>query len=157
MKIILLCVGAMHDAPLATLVERYSKRINFYMPAEIVALPDIKASKNLPTEQQCIKEGEMILSKISTSDYVVLFDELGKEMTSREFSQFIEKKASTLSRNLIFVIGGPFGFSKAVYDRADYKMALSKMTFTHEMARVLASEQLYRALSILNGSSYHHD
>ncbi len=157
MKIILLCVGAMHDPALSTLVDRYDKRIKFYMPAEIVALPDIKSAKSMPTAQQCLKEGELILNKITPADFVVIFDERGKEMTSNEFAQFIQKKATTLSRNLIFIIGGPFGFSQAVYDRADYKMALSKMTFTHEMARVLATEQIYRALSIINGSSYHHD
>lgn len=156
MKIILLCVGSMHDEPLATLVDRYAKRINFYMPAEVVALPDIKAAKSMPPAQQCVKEGEIILSKIAPSDFVVMFDEKGKEMSSADFAQFIQKKTSTLSRNLVFLIGGPFGFSQSVYDRADYKMALSKMTFTHEMARVLATEQIYRALSILNGSSYHH-
>lgn len=157
MKINIVCVGNMHDKNLAPLVDMYMKRINFYMPAQLTIIPDIAASKTMPKAQQCIKEGELILAKTTPADFIVLLDERGKEMTSNEFAQFIQKKASTLSRNLIFVIGGPFGFSQAVYDRADYKMALSKMTFTHEMARVLATEQIYRALSILNGSSYHHD
>ena len=97
------------------------------------------------------------MAKIAPGDYVVLMDERGREMTSREFASFIDKKASSLGRNLVFVIGGPYGFSERVYGRADMKMGLSKLTFTHEMARVLTAEQIYRAMTILRGEPYHHD
>ncbi len=147
----------MREEPLKELVERYVKRAKFYMPLDVTVIPDLKSAKTMQPAQQCVKEGEIILSKISQSDHVVLMDERGREMTSVEFSGFISKMASAGTRNLVFVIGGPFGFSPDVYARANDKMAISKMTFTHEMARVLTAEQIYRALSILNGSKYHHD
>ena len=151
MKIILISVGNMREAPLKELAERYSGRIPHYIPFESIVIPDIPSSKNLSKEAKKTKEGENILSKIAVGDHVVLLDERGREMTSREFSALIERKATTLSRNLVFIIGGPFGFSQAVYDRADAMMSLSRMTFTHEMARVLTLEQLYRAMTIMRG------
>ncbi len=157
MKIVLICVGVMREAPLRELLDRYASRIPFYMPFEIVVIPDVKAAKNAGPDVQKTREGEAILSRVSPGDFVVLMDERGREMTSREFAAFIDRKASTLSRNLVFVIGGPYGFSRAVYDRADTMASLSKMTFTHEMARVLTVEQIYRAQTILRGEPYHHD
>ena len=157
MKIVLICVGQMKEAPLRELHERYASRIPYYMPYETVVIPDIKGAKNLSPDVQKQREGELILSRIEKGDHVVLFDERGKEMTSREFAAMIDQKASTLARNLVFVIGGPYGFSEAVYGRADRLLGLSKMTFTHEMARVLAVEQIYRAQTILRGEPYHHD
>ncbi len=157
MKIRLICIGAMREAPLNQMLERYSSRIPFYMPFEIITIPDIKTSKSMPAEKQKQKEGQSILDAIGPGDFVVLFDERGREMTSNEFATFIDKKASTLNRNLNFVIGGPYGFSQEVYDRADMLMGLSKMTFTHEMARVIATEQIYRAQTILRGEPYHHN
>ena len=157
MKIILISVGNMREIPLKELADRYSSRIPHYMPFEAIVIPDVAANKNATAESRKEKEGEVILSKISSGDFVVLFDEHGREMTSREFSSFIDRKATTLSRNLIFIIGGPYGFSKSVYDRADSLLGLSKMTFTHEMARMLALEQIYRAMTILRGEPYHHD
>ena len=147
----------MREAPLKELLERYTGRIPFYMPFELTVIPDIKAGKTISAEQQKQREGTLILAAISAGDYTVLFDERGREMTSNEFATFIDRKASTLSRNLNFVIGGPYGFSQDVYSRADMLMGLSKMTFTHEMARVLAAEQIYRAQTILRGEPYHHD
>ncbi|MDE6300085.1 MAG: 23S rRNA (pseudouridine(1915)-N(3))-methyltransferase RlmH [Muribaculaceae bacterium] len=157
MKILLISVGIMREAPLKELFERYSSKIPFYMPFEAIAIPDIKGGKGMTPDNQKIKEGEAILGKISNGDYVVLMDERGGECTSRQFAEFIDKKASVLARNLVFVIGGPYGFSRAVYDRADRLAGLSKMTFTHEMARVLTAEQIYRAMTILRGEPYHHD
>ncbi len=147
----------MREQPLRDLLDRYASRIPHYMPFEIQVIPDIKATKNLTTDLQKTREGEAILACISPGDRVVLFDERGRQLTSREFADYIARCASTLSRNLVFVIGGPYGFSKAVYDRADMLLGLSKMTFTHEMARVLATEQIYRAQTILRGEPYHHD
>ncbi len=157
MKIQLICIGTMREAPLRELLERYTSRIPFYMPFELVVIPDIKATRSLSTDQQKQREGSSILASVSAGDYVVLFDERGKEITSNEFATFIDRKASTLSRNLVFVIGGPYGFSQEVYDRANMLLGLSKMTFTHEMARVLAAEQIYRAQTILRGEPYHHN
>lgn len=157
MKIILISVGIMRDEPLKQLCDRFAARIPHYMPFEAVVIPDVQASKNPNNEVRKAKEGDAIVSKISPGDFVVLLDERGREMTSRELAAFIDKKAATLSRNLVFVIGGPFGFSKDVYARADSQMCLSKMTFTHEMARTITLEQIYRALTILRGEPYHHD
>ena len=157
MKIILISVGNMREAPLKELAERFSARIPHYMPFEAIVLPDAPAKKNSTPESRAAKEGEAILGKISPGDFVALFDEGGKEMTSREFSASIAGKALMVSRNLVFVIGGPYGFSMAVYERADAKISLSQMTFTHEMARVIALEQIYRAMTIMRGEPYHHD
>lgn len=157
MKISLVCVGIMREKPLMELAEKYIGRIPYYMPFEVVAVPDIKASKGLTTELQKEREGEAILAKIDKGDFVILLDERGRELTSRGLSELIVKKANTISRRLIFVIGGPYGFSEAVYTRADMQLALSKMTFTHEMARVLTLEQIYRAMTIWKGEPYHHD
>ena len=147
----------MRETPLRELLERYATRIPHYMPFEIIVIPDVKTSRALPAEQQKLREGQAIIAAINGSDYVVLFDERGRELTSNEFATFIDRKASTLSRNLVFVIGGPYGFSQEIYDRANMLMGLSKMTFTHEMARVLAVEQIYRAQTILRGEPYHHN
>lgn len=157
MKILLIGVGAVKDASLARLLDKFTSRIPHYMPFEYVALPDIKASRSLTPELQKQREGEAILSRVAPGDFVILFDERGKMMTSRELASMIERRAATLSRNLVFVIGGPYGFDRAVYDRADSKLAISPMTFTHEMATVIAAEQIYRAQTILRGEPYHHD
>lgn len=156
MKILLISVGTMREAPLRELFERYASKIPFYMPFETVSIPDVKATKGLNIDKQKALEGEAILSRIAPGDFVVLMDERGTETTSCQFAEFIDRKASTLNRNLIFVIGGPYGFSQAVYDRADRLAGLSRMTFTHEMARVLTVEQIYRAMTILRGEPYHH-
>lgn len=157
MKIVLISVGNMREAPLKELADRYCGRIPHYMPFEAVVIPDVAASKNSSPDARKAREGEAILAKIAPGDFVTLLDERGREMTSRDFASLIDRKAATLSRNLVFIIGGPYGFSQAVYDRADSLMGLSKMTFTHEMARVLTLEQIYRAMTILRGEPYHHD
>lgn len=157
MKINLVCVGSMHDDQLASLVDRYGRRIPFYMPFGITVVPDIKNGARMQPAQQKAVEGKAILEKIEAGDFVVLLDERGTEYTSRKFAEFIDRKAATLSRNLVFVIGGPYGFSEEVYSRANSQMCLSRMTFTHEMARALTCEQIYRAMTILRGEPYHHD
>ena len=157
MKIQLIAVGTMREAPLRELFERYTSKVPYYMPFEAISIPDLRATKGLTAEIQKAKEGEAILARINSGDFVVLLDERGNELTSRQLAEFIDKKAATLSRNLVFVIGGPYGFSQAVYDRCDRMLGLSKLTFTHEMARVLTAEQIYRAMTIIRGEPYHHD
>lgn len=120
-------------------------------------IPDIKNVKNLSEEQQKEKEGELILKNLLAGDYLVLLDERGKDFSSLQFASYIEKKTHTVSKRLIFVIGGPYGFSKAVYDKAAEKISLSKMTFSHQMIRLVFVEQLYRAMTILNNEPYHHE
>lgn len=127
------------------------------MPFELVVIPDIKQAKNIDSERQKVLEGAQLLQSVGAGDYLVLFDEQGKEFTSREFAEYISRQAHAVSRNLNFVIGGPYGFSKDVYRRADMKLSLSRMTFSHEMVRLFAVEQIYRAMTILRGEPYHHD
>lgn len=150
-------VGKTTTANLRSGIEEYAKRVNRYIPFDIVELPDIKTSRKLTEAKQKETEGEMMLSRIQPSDYVVLLDEHGKEMTSREFSQNLEKKAQTVAKQLYFIVGGPYGFSPEVYSRANEKLSLSKMTFPHEMVRLFFVEQLYRAMTIQRNEPYHHD
>ncbi len=157
MKINLICVGSVKDAALGGVLSRYVAKLPYYMPFELTAIPDVKAPRSVGAEAQKQREGEAILARTAPADFVVLFDERGRELTSRELAEFIGRKASVLPRNLVFVIGGPYGFSKEVYARADMQLSLSRMTFTHEMAIVIAAEQLYRAQTILRGEPYHHD
>jgi 23S rRNA (pseudouridine1915-N3)-methyltransferase len=157
MKITLMVVGRTTSANLRAGIEEYAKRINRYIPFDIVELPDVKTTKKLTEEKQKETEGEMMLSRIQPTDYIVLLDERGKEMTSREFSLTLERKAQTVAKQLYFIVGGPYGFSPAVYARANEKMSLSKMTFPHEMVRLFFTEQLYRAYTIQRNEPYHHD
>ncbi len=138
-------------------IELYKKRLTHYIPFELKLLPDVKATKALTMERQKELEEEIFMSSINSGDFVVLLDERGKEMTSRDFSEYINKKMSAIPKNLIFVIGGPYGFSQGMYDRAQEKLSLSKMTFSHEMIRLFFVEQIYRAMTILRGEPYHHD
>lgn len=157
MKIILLAIGKTNAKYLQEGIEQYIKRLSHYIPFEFKILPDVKTSKGLTQEKQKEMEGQMFLSAIQPGDVVVLLDEKGKEMTSREFSTYLDKKMVTVAKNLIFVIGGPYGFSQEMYNRANEKLSLSKMTFSHEMIRLFFIEQIYRAMTILKGEPYHHD
>ncbi len=157
MKITLLAIGKTGAKYLQEGIEQYNKRIGHYVPFEFKILPDVKTTKSLTTEKQKEMEGDIFMSAIQTGDVVVLLDERGKEMTSREFANYLDKKMVTVAKNLIFIIGGPYGFSKAMYDRANEKLSLSKMTFSHEMIRLFFIEQIYRAMTILKGEPYHHD
>ncbi|HSP11507.1 MAG TPA: 23S rRNA (pseudouridine(1915)-N(3))-methyltransferase RlmH [Salegentibacter sp.] len=156
MTIKLVCIGKTDSTELKQLIEMYQKRLQYYIKFEIEVIPDLKKAKNLDENQQKIKEGDLILSKVQTSDFVVLLDEKGKEFTSVGFSEYIQKRLNSGMKQLIFVIGGPFGFSEDVYTRADAKLALSKLTFSHQMVRLFFTEQLYRAFTILKNEPYHH-
>ncbi|MGY5849689.1 23S rRNA (pseudouridine(1915)-N(3))-methyltransferase RlmH [Salegentibacter sp. F14] len=156
MTIKLLCIGKTDNKALKQLIEVYEQRLQFYIKFNIEIIPDLKKSKNLDENQQKTKEGELILNKIQTSDLVVLLDEKGKEFTSVGFSEFIQKRLNSGRKQLIFVIGGPYGFSENIYKRADAKLALSKLTFSHQMVRLFFTEQLYRAFTILKNEPYHH-
>ena len=157
MKTVLLVVGKTVDKHLVALMEDYVERTKHYMTYDVEVIPDLKSTKNLSEEVQKEKEGELILKALQPGDYVVLLDEGGKEMRSIEFAQYLRHKMNTLSKRLVFVIGGPYGFSQKVYQAATEKMSLSRMTFSHQMVRLIFVEQLYRALSILAGSPYHHE
>lgn len=157
MKIVLLVVGKTTSTYLKTGIDDYSARINKFMPFKLRVLPDVKSSKKMSEKSQKEAEGEIILSQLQPNDHIVLLDERGKEMTSREFSAFIESKSITLSRNLIFIVGGPYGFSEALYNRANSLLSLSRMTFPHELVRLFFVEQIYRAMTIAHNLPYHHD
>ncbi len=157
MKISLLVIGKTNSSYLAQGIEEYVKRVSHYVPFELKVLPDIKTSKAMTQERQKELEGQAMLAAVQPGDYVVLLDERGKEMTSRQFAQYIDKKMVMLPKSLIFIIGGPYGFSQDVYSRANELLSLSKMTFSHEMVRLFITEQIYRAMTILRGEPYHHD
>ncbi len=156
MKIVLLAIGKTDDDYLAQGILRYVQRVVKYVPFEFEVIPDIKQAKNLTTAIQKEKEGELLLKKTADSDYVVLLDEGGREFTSVGFSSYINQLMVGGYKRIVFIIGGPYGFSDAVYQRANAKMALSRMTFSHQMVRLIFVEQLYRAFTILKGEPYHH-
>lgn len=157
MKIVLLAIGRTQSDYLVTGIDNYTKRINRYMPFELRLLPDVKSTKSLSEAQQKDAEGKMILSAFQPGDVAILLDERGRQYTSREFAGLVDRYALQSVKRLVFVIGGPYGFSKEVYDRADSLFSLSKMTFSHEMVRLFFTEQIYRAMTILRGEPYHHD
>lgn len=156
MQIKLLAIGKTDHSAIQSLVEEYIKRINFYIKFEVEIISDLKNTKNISESIQKEKEGELILKKVSASDDLILLDENGKQFSSVDFSDFIQKKMNSGLKQLIFVIGGPYGFSDAVYRRAHGKLSLSKMTFSHQMVRVFFVEQIYRAFTILRNEPYHH-
>ena len=149
--------GRTRDEALRTLTERYTARIQHYTPFEIIELPDVRTTRSTTEAAQKQAEGAQMMKMMHPSDWVVLLDEHGRQYTSREFAGFIDKKMTTLPRNLIFVVGGPYGFSDEVRARANCLLRLSAMTFSHEMVRPFFAEQIYRAMTILRGEPYHHD
>lgn len=157
MKIRLMCIGKVAYAPFREAIERYSSRIVRYVPFAIEEIPDVKNARALTEDKQKEAEGLAMLASLLPGDFLMLLDERGKEYTSRQFSRLISDKMVSLPGRLVLAIGGPYGFSQAVYARADSLMSLSKMTFPHEMARLFATEQIYRAMTILKGEPYHHD
>lgn len=157
MKISLFVVGKTNHNYLSPGIDDYTKRINHYIPFNIQYIADAKNTKNLSQAQQKQAEGQNLLNAFEKSDYVVLLDERGKEFTSKDFSSFIEKKMQTVAKRLVFVVGGPYGFSEDVYQRANEKISLSKMTFPHDLIRLIFTEQLYRSFTIMNNEPYHHD
>lgn len=156
MKISLIYIGKTDLEYLKTGINIFVSRIGHYIPFQVIEIPDIKNTKKLLDVQQKEKEGELILSKTDNNKFLILLDEKGKEFNSVTFASFIENKIISYSKDLVFVIGGPYGFSEAVYQRADLRIALSQMTFSHQMVRLIFVEQLYRAMSIIKGEPYHH-
>ncbi|MDT0559194.1 23S rRNA (pseudouridine(1915)-N(3))-methyltransferase RlmH [Ichthyenterobacterium sp. W332] len=156
MQITLLTIGKTDNTQLNKLIEDYKKRLVHYIKFEFEIIPDIKNSKNLSEALQKQKEGEQILAKVSKSDRLILLDENGKQFDSITFSNYLQKHMNSGLKNLIFVIGGPYGFSDALYQRSDGKLSLSKMTFSHQMVRLFFIEQLYRGFTILRNEPYHH-
>lgn len=135
----------------------YQKRLTHYVPFSIEEIPDLKNIKNMSEEQQKEREADMLFERLLPGDVLVLLDEKGKEFTSREFSLYLEQKMQTVAKRLVFLIGGPYGFSPRVYEAAQGKISLSKMTFSHQMVRIFLVEQIYRAYTIMKGEPYHHD
>ena len=156
MTIKLLTIGKTDDSDLKTLIDTYVKRLEHYTRFELEIIPDLKKTKNLNVEQQKVMEGNLILDKVNNSDFLVLLDENGKQFSSEGFSEYIQKRLNSGMKQLIFVVGGPYGFSEEVYERANGKVSLSKMTFSHQMVRLFFTEQLYRAFTILKNEPYHH-
>ena len=157
MKFALLVVGRTVEKHYITAINDYVERIKHYTPFDTEVIPELKNTKSLSMEQQKEKEGELILKALQPGDVVVLLDEHGKEFRSIEFAEWAEKKMHTVNKRLVFIIGGPYGFSKDVYAAAQEKISLSKMTFSHQMIRLIFVEQLYRAMNILAGGPYHHE
>ena len=156
MKTELLLVGKTTDKHFEAGIRDYAQRIGHYMPFAITVIPELKNTKNLSEEQQKQQEGELILKQIQPQDTVVLLDEHGTEMRSVDFARWLEQKRNT-ARRLLFVVGGPYGFSPAVYARANEQVSLSRMTFSHQMVRLVFTEQIYRACTIIKGEPYHHE
>ena len=156
MKTELILVGRTVNKHFVAGIEDYAERIGHYMPFNITTIPELKNTKNLSEEQQKQAEGELILKQIQPQDTVVLLDEHGRELRSVEFARWLEQKRNT-ARRLVFVIGGPYGFSQAVYARANEQLSLSRMTFSHQMVRLVFTEQIYRACTIIKGEPYHHE
>lgn len=157
MKIELAVIGKTSIGYLKQGIDEYIKRLKHYVPFEIKYIDDIKNTKNISEDQQKRTEGTKILSLLDKSDFVVLLDEHGKEYTSVQYSSYIQKRMLSGAKKVVFVIGGPYGFSQEVYDRANDKISFSKMTFNHEMIRLIFTEQLYRAYTIINHEPYHHE
>lgn len=156
MKITLLVVGKTTSTQIESLIQEYQKRLMHYIPFALHVIPEIKNTKALTPEQQKQAEGELILRTITPNVDFVLLDEHGKEFRSIEFADYVQKRMSS-GRDVVFVVGGPYGFSEAVYQRANGKISLSKMTFSHQMVRLFFVEQLYRAMTIQRGEPYHHE
>ena len=156
MKTVLLLVGKTQNKIFRSGIDDYVSRIGHYMPFNVTTVPELKNTKSLSEDQQKQKEGELILKEIQPSDTVVLLDEHGKELRSVDFAGWLRQKQHT-ARRLVFVIGGPYGFSPDLYARADDSVSLSRMTFSHQMVRLIFTEQLYRACTIIKGEPYHHE
>ena len=156
MKTILILVGKTTNKHFQAGISDYAERISHYMPFEIVTIPELKNTKSLSEDQQKTMEGELILKHLQASDTLVLLDEHGKELRSIELAKWLEQKQQT-ARRLVFVIGGPYGFSDAVYSRANEQLSLSRLTFSHQMVRLVFTEQIYRACTIIKGEPYHHE
>jgi 23S rRNA (pseudouridine1915-N3)-methyltransferase len=157
MKIALLLNGKTTDKNISDLIDLYTGRIKKYASFELVTLPDLKNTRNMPVHEQKLREGKKIIQTISDDDYIVILDERGKEFRTVEFAAFLEKTFLASGRRVVIIIGGPWGFSDEIYERADFRLSLSKMTFPHQLIRILFLEQLYRSFTIMKGEPYHHE
>ena len=157
MKITLLVVGRTVESHFVKAIQDYTQRTQRYISFDMQVIPELKNTKNITPEQQKEKEADLILKSLVPSDYIVLLDEKGKEYRSVDFAEWIEKKMITVNKRLVFIIGGPYGFSESVYSQASEMLSLSKMTFSHQMIRLFFIEQLYRSMTILNNGPYHHE
>ncbi|MEO7214815.1 23S rRNA (pseudouridine(1915)-N(3))-methyltransferase RlmH [Mucilaginibacter sp.] len=156
MKITFITVGKTEDAYLKDGIEKYVKRLKHYTKLELAEIPELKNTKALTEDQQKTKEAELILKKVTQQDHLILLDEAGQEFTSVQFANYLNKRAISSVASLVFVVGGPYGFDQSVYQRANDKISLSRMTFSHQMVRLFFVEQLYRAFTIIKGEPYHH-
>jgi len=157
MRIALLQTGKTTDKNVSVIADLYASRISKYYSFETITLPDIRNTKNMPVVEQKIKEGIKIIQSITGEDFVILLDEKGREFRTVELASWVEKQFMIARKRIVFVIGGPWGFSEEVYKRADMKISLSRMTFPHQLVRLLFLEQLYRVLTIIKGEPYHHE
>lgn len=157
MTIELIVIGKTDSQEVTALVETYARRVNRYCKFSITVLPDLRSTRNLTTKQQRTAEGEAILRQLGEGDYVALLDERGTEYRSTEFADWLQKRMNSGVKRLAMVIGGPYGFSDEVYARADARLSLSRMTFSHQLVRAIFAEQIYRAFTILHHEPYHHE
>ncbi|MDD4489105.1 MAG: 23S rRNA (pseudouridine(1915)-N(3))-methyltransferase RlmH [Paludibacter sp.] len=157
MKFVLLMIGKTNGESLQKLIEDYQNRLQHYLSFETLVIPELKNTKNLSVLEQKEKEAEIILKIIDNQDDVILLDEKGKQFGSVAFAGYLEKKMHSSAKRMVFVVGGPFGFSQKIYDRANGMISMSPMTFSHQMIRLIFIEQLYRAMTIIRGESYHHE
>ncbi len=157
MKITLLSLGKTEERYLMEGIDLYLKRLKHYIKLEFLEIPELKNTKGLSQDQQKTKEAELIMKKLNSTDYVVLLDERGSELSSLQFADLLNKRMLASTQNLVFIIGGPYGFDASVYQRANEKLSLSKLTFSHQMVRLFFVEQVYRAFTILKGEPYHHE
>jgi 23S rRNA (pseudouridine1915-N3)-methyltransferase len=157
MKASLILVGKTTNHRFTELIDDYTSRLKHYIGFEIITIPELRNTKSMSPEQQKTQEAELIFKQLQQADHVVLLDEHGKEMRSIEMAEWMKKKMNTVSKRLVFIIGGPYGFSPKIYERANEKLSMSKMTFSHQMIRLIFVEQLYRSMTILNGEPYHHE
>lgn len=157
MNILLIWIGKTDEKPIEELVQKYEKRLPAYWNYQRIEIPDVKNRKNLSESQQKEKEAALILEKTDASDFIILLDENGKPMNSMEFAEDINQRMNQSVKRLVYVIGGPYGFAPEIYQRANARLSLSKMTFTHQMVRLFFTEQLYRAFTIFQGKPYHHE
>ena len=157
MKATLIVVGKTNSKELSLMIDDYAGRLTHYLPFDIITIPELKNTKSLSAEQQKAAEGELILRQLQAGDHVVLLDEHGQERRSIEFAAWIEKRHQTVSKRMVFIIGGPYGFAPSIYEKAQEKISLSKMTFSHQMIRLIFVEQLYRAMTIIKNEPYHHE
>ena len=152
-----MCIGKTDDTDLRGLIDKFERRLKHYIPFQLVTLPDVKNAKSLSMDEQRVKEAEMLKKQLAPGDLLILLDERGKEYRSVEWAAYLNKLMVSSTQHVVFVIGGPYGFDKSVYERAKGQLSLSKMTFSHQMVRLFFVEQLYRAFTILRNEPYHHE